>query len=231
MTLAPDLIEELRQFSSPSVLNGIKHLGTNPDLLTMDRTIGCMLPSLGAVIGYAATARVSTRPEDDPGLEASMVLRADLFRQIDALPLPRVLVVENTGNPPGPTSYWGEVQANLHLALGCCAGITNGPVRDLHEMEALGFQCFAGGVTVGGEYIRHVAAGGPVTVGGLVVEPGDLLHGDLHGVLKIPRELAPDLPEAIRAVESREREMIAFYRSPSFSVDALLDQRDRSDKH
>jgi regulator of RNase E activity RraA len=62
----------------------------------------------------------------------------------------------------------------------------------------------------------------PVTVGGLVVRPGDLLHADRHGVLMVPAEIARELPTAIRAVEAEERKLIEYCQSREFSLDGLI---------
>jgi 4-hydroxy-4-methyl-2-oxoglutarate aldolase len=95
-------------------------------------------------------------------------------------------------------------------------------VRDLAEMRAIGIQAFAGSVAVSHAYNHLVRVGEPVTVGGLSVRPGDLLHGDQHGVLSIPFQIADALAAATRRVEADERELIEFCRSPDFSADALL---------
>jgi regulator of RNase E activity RraA len=137
------------------------------------------------------------------------------------VPPPRFLAVENVGDWRGPVCIWGEVAASINLALGCVAGITNGPVRDLPEVEAAGFQTFGGGVGVGGGFVDTLEIGRPVQLGGVIVEQGDLLHGDLHGVVKVPLELVADLPDAIRAHEAIERRVIELCRSPDFSLDAL----------
>ena len=68
-------------------------------------------------------------------------------------------------------------------------------------------------------YIRVTAVGVPVTVAGLRVEPGDLLHADKHGVLSVPREGAPKLPSIAEQIRIEESETIAWVRSPAFSIE------------
>jgi regulator of RNase E activity RraA len=133
---------------------------------------------------------------------------------------PRILVAENVGDWTGPVCIWGEVAASLLTALGCTAGVTNGPVRDVDEMEAIGFQTFANGAGVGGGFVDVLEVGEPVEVGGVTVRSGDLLHGDRHGVVKVPLELVEALPDAIRAHEAVERRVIEVCRSPEFSLDS-----------
>lgn len=215
------LLDELGRASTPTIVNGLKQLGVAPpDIVTVDRSIRCISPGLGIAVGYAATARISSSldPEDAQDVGG---LQVALWRHIESLPAPRFLVVENVGDPAGRGCFWGEVQSAIHTRLGCRAGITNGPVRDVPEMEARGFQTFASGVATGGAYFRHVEVGIPVEVGGASFRPGDLVHGDMHGVVRIPREVAPHLPEAMRQVEASERLVLDVCDGPDFSVDAL----------
>jgi regulator of RNase E activity RraA len=213
------LLDELKTFSTPSILNGLKRLGCAPEQLeTMDRlAIGCMSPRLGVRVGFAATRKVATRRTGGPSQSGPGGLDGGLL----SVPGPRILVAENIGDWRGPVCIWGDLSANINLALGCAAGITNGPVRDIPEMEALGFQTFAGGAGPGGGYVDTLEIGIPVTVGGMTVKPGDLLHSDQHGVAKIPLELAAGLPDAIRAHETFEARVIAVCQSPDFSLEAL----------
>ena len=142
-----------------------------------------------------------------------------ILKSVDILP--RILVAENIGDWRGPVCIWGELAANMNMAMGCVAGVTNGPVRDLPEMEALGFQTFAGGVGPGGGYVDTLEIGCPVVLGGVTITPGDLIHGDRHGVVKVPLELAAQLPDAVRAHEAYERRIIELCQSPDFTLEAL----------
>lgn len=213
------LLDALRSFSTPSILNGLKRLGRAPELLeTMDRlAVQCMSPALGVRVGFAATRKVATRRSGGDSKAGPGGLDGGLL----SVPAPRILVVENIGDWRGPVCIWGELAANMNIAFKCEAGITNGPVRDLPEMEALGFQTFAGGVGPGGGSVDTLEIGCPVVVGGVTVHPGDLIHGDRHGVVKVPLDLAAQLPEAIRAHEAFERKVIEVCQSPDFSAEAL----------
>lgn len=220
----PSVIAELAQFTTPSVLNGLKRLGQRPEHLEVldRRAVQCMSPQLGVRVGFAVTRKDESLTEGSAaGVERNPALTAKLHEHILSMPGPRILVVEQVGNPDGPACIWGEVMAYVNTALGCTAGITNGAVRDLPEMEGAGFQTFAGGLAVGGGFLRTLEVGKPVTVGGVTVQPGDLLHADMHGVLKVPPDLAPLLPDAVRAVEAFERKLIAVCQSDDFTVERL----------
>jgi 4-hydroxy-4-methyl-2-oxoglutarate aldolase len=175
-----------------------------------------MFPDLGARIGYAATATIRSAAEGD------RIPPSALWEHVLDLPEPRFVVVQDLDDPPGVGSYWGEVNGSIFTALGCVAVVTNGAVRDLTEMHAIGLQAFAGTVAVSHAYNHLVRVGEPVTIGGLSVRPGDILHGDQHGVLSIPFGIAGALAAATRQVEAEERELIDFCRSPDFSAEALV---------
>jgi regulator of RNase E activity RraA len=224
MTIDSSTIAELANYSTPTVLNGLKRLGQHPmQLESMDRNqIECMSPGLGIRVGFAATRKIATRRDgSDPGPERNLAATQQMQEALMSVPAPRILVVENVGDWSGPVCIWGELGASINLAFECAAGVTNGPVRDLPEMEAIGFQTFAGGPGVGGGFVDFVEAGAPVSVGGIEVHSGDLIHADRHGVVKIPIDLAAALPAAIRAFESFERVIIDVCRSSDFSVDKL----------
>jgi regulator of RNase E activity RraA len=143
------------------------------------------------------------------------------WRNIQAQPSPRVAVIQDLDDPPAFGSFWGEVNANIHRALGCAGVVTNGGVRDLEEARTLRFHFFAAEVVPSHAYVHVVKAGGEVIVGGLKVKDGDLIHADMHGVITIPHQVAREVPRACARVEKGERAVIDLCRSPDFSVDAL----------
>lgn len=217
--LPPDAFARLRAIPTPAVSNGIEVFDVRPRTAGyMSSQIRCILPELGPMLGYAltATCRATERPPKDANER-----RIAMWRAIEAIPAPRVIVIKDLDDPPGAGAYWGEVQSNIHRALGCVGAVTDGSVRDLDEVRALGFHFFAGSVGVSHAYVHLVEFGQPVEVGGLVVRPGDLLHGDQHGVLVIPLEIAPQVADGVAKVERVEREIIAYCQSPGFTREGL----------
>lgn len=216
--LSRAVLDELAEYPTPAVANGIERFSVRSFADGyMDASVRCSFPDLGPMVAYAATAKIQAS-EKGVGVPA-----AELWEHIQTLPEPRVLVVQDVDDQPGVGSYWGEVNCSIYRALGCIGTVTNGCVRDLEEMEAVRFHAFAGSVGVSHAYVRLVEVGTPVTIGGLTVQPGDLLHGDRHGVLSVPLEIAPRLAAAVREVETNEREVIGLCESPEFSVDALAE--------
>jgi len=137
-------------------------------------------------------------------------------------------VVEDADPRPGLGAFVGEIHATIGLALDCVGCVTNGAVRDLPAVEALGFQLFAGSLAVSHAYAHVIDFGEPVEVGGLKIHSGDLIHGDRHGVLTIPVEIAADVPEQASKILAEERELMEFCRSRKFTLEELAKRLLRS---
>src|SRR5207247_10349969 len=137
-----------------------------------------LFPELGPVVGYAVTAVIRAEHPAPEGKRASTFAWWDY---IQTIPAPRIVVMHDLDQPRGQGAYWGGVQANIHKALGCEGGVTDGSVRDLDEAGRLGFQFCAAHVSVSHANVHLVDFGIPVKVGGVWINPGDLRHGDPHG--------------------------------------------------
>jgi regulator of RNase E activity RraA len=131
------------------------------------------------------------------------------------------VVVEDLDTPPGLGAFIGEVHANILRALGCIGLVTNGAVRDLPQVCPTGFQMFGGNVSVSHAYAHVLDFGGPVEIAGLSVNPGDLIHGDLHGVQTIPLEIAELVPAKARQILQQRNEFNSFCHSDEFSLPTL----------
>jgi regulator of RNase E activity RraA len=217
--LDPSVLEALKSFDSPTLSNAIETFAIRPrDEGYMSMDIRCMFPELGPLVGYAATATIRARGSVQGDQTA-------LYQHVRDVPGPRVVVVQDLDEPPGSGSLWGEVNATIFGALGCAGCVTDGCVRDLKEARAMGFQFFARGPGVSHAYVRVETAGQPVTVGGLQISPGDLIHADQHGVLLIPRDVAAELPAAAERVISAEQSLLKWVRSSDFNADELIERR------
>ena len=221
--LTDEQLEALRDWPSPAISNAIETFGVrarNAGVMSPD--IRCHFPEMRPIVGYAVTCtiRASAPPDQDP--EAN-VARGDWYAHIESVPAPRIVVVKDLDQPP-VGSFWGEVNANVHRAFGCAGVVTDGGVRDMEEVRALGFQFLAKEVLVSHAYVHQVEVGVPVTVGGVTVRPGDLLHADLHGCIAIPHDIAAEVPAAAQLVEDRERVIIDYAQSPEFTREGLLER-------
>src|SRR5687767_12796505 len=184
----------------------------------MSSEIKTPFPEMGPLVGYAVTALI--RAESAP-LQGHRASTYGWWDYIQTIPAPRVIVVHDLDEPRGQGAQWGEVQANIHKALGCVGVVTDGSVRDLDEVRSTGFQLCAAFVSVSHANVHMVDFGVPVKVGGVWIEPGELIHGDQHGVVTIPHEVADRVPTAAADVEAHERRIIQYCRSADFSLEGL----------
>jgi len=219
MSLSSDQIAALRALSSPTVANAIETFKVRPrEAGNLSSQIRALFADLGPAVGYAVTALI--RAEHPAPREK----RAGTFAwwdYIQSIPTPRIVVMHDLDDPQGQGAYWGEVQANIHKALGCVGVVTDGSVRDLDEARKLGFQFCAAHVSVSHANVHLVDFGLPVKVGGVWVSPGDLLHGDQHGVVVVPHEVAERIPEAAGRLAAEEARIIQACRPDGFTVDRL----------
>jgi len=213
-------LEELRRLNSSSVANAIETFGVRlRNTGFTDSAVHCVFPDSPPIVGYAATVQVRT---SEPPMEGdSYYYRLDWLDHILSVPPPRVLILQDMDTPRGLGSFIGEVHANILLALGCVGAVTNGAVRNVNEIQALQFQMYAGNLSVSHAYAHIFEFGTPVEVGHMQVQPGDLVHGDRHGVQTIPFEIATKVAIVAQEMIEQERKITQLCQSPMFSVERL----------
>jgi hypothetical protein len=140
----------------------------------------------------------------------------------DAGPKPSLIVIEDLdGANAGYGAFWGEVQSAIHRGLGAVGLVTNGSIRDLPQW-APGFQVLAGSVGPPHAFANLVAFDVPVTIAGMPVRTGDIVHADRHGAVVIPPTAVRDLPAAARQVAAREARILAVARAPGCTAEKLI---------
>jgi 4-hydroxy-4-methyl-2-oxoglutarate aldolase len=182
-------------------------------------SIRCLFEDLPPIVGYAATARL--RSGERPMSGHSYHDRTEWWNSILEVPEPRIVVLQDIDNPPGVGAFLGDTHAAMLQALGCVGYVTNGGVREVPAICETRFQVFAGNLALSHAYARIIDSGCPVEVGGMQVVPGDLLYGDRHGLLTIPKKIAPEIPRVVAQLRERDRRLTAVCRSPGFSVEKL----------
>jgi 4-hydroxy-4-methyl-2-oxoglutarate aldolase len=220
-TLNDDEFRELQALDSCSVANAVERF--NLQLRNEGYTEGgltCRFPEMGSMLGYAFTLQV--RSYAPPTKSKAYDLENTLWWDgLIALPRPRILVVQDMDRYPGAGALVGELHTKILQALGCIGVMTNGAVRDVDRVQPLNFHMFSSHLSVSHSYSHIVHSGGRVQIGGLEISSGDLLHGDRHGIIRVPRELASRIPKTASALRQKEREIAAFCESPAFSVEEL----------
>ena len=223
-------ILELRRWNTPTIYNGWEQItkrDAGRDGFNLEETTDFM-PQMGVMVGRAVT--VVCEPSNAAHPKENSRAWSEYRRYIASVPGPKIVVVQDLDKPQVIGAFWGEVNANIHRALGCTGTITDGAVRDLEEMAYAGFKALARRLCVGHAYSWPVKWGEPVEVFGRRVEPGQLVHADKHGFLAIPPEDEGSLLDAARAMDTNEcRTMIAAARETAgLNIDQLLDLLDAS---
>lgn len=218
--VSAEVLELLRRTDTCSVSNAIERFNVRMRNEGFIHNVAhCMFPELPPVAGYAVTGRIRTTAP--PIANLCYYHRIDWWNYVASFAGPKVIVIADVDRVPGTGAFLGEIHARIGRSLGCVAYVTNGTVRDLPQLRAAGFQCYASGPAVSHSYAHIVEFGMPVDLGGLTIRTGDLLHGDCHGVQKIPIEIADQLPAEVDAVLQREAQLIQFCESPQFSLREL----------
>jgi regulator of RNase E activity RraA len=217
--VSAEQLEYLRSVDSPTIANAIEPFKVR------DRCEGfiggaarCLFPDLGVMLGYALTVRMTSHF----GPIASRAGYWKMWRALAAAPKPAVVVVQDVSGAPTRCAYFGEVMATLAQRLGAVGVVTDGGIRDLDEVHALGLHYFAPYAVVSHGNFEIVDVGQPVTIDGQVIRPGDLLHGDANGIVVVPPDLAADLPKAIDSIRQTEAERIGYIKGPDFNLDDLI---------
>ena len=216
------VLDALRALDTPTVCNALEVVapGRRGYGYTVEPLV-CTRPELGSMVGYARTAVIrAMHPSDLSGNEAR-VLREGYYSYIDDGPKPAIIVIQDLdGESRGYGSFWGEVNSNIHCGLGCVGLITDGSVRDLPDI-AEGFQMLADRVGPSHAFVHTVGFGTPITVAGMRVADGDLIHADQHGAVVVPADVAKDVPEAAALIARREAVVIKASQQEGFNFKRL----------
>lgn len=222
-SLTHEQLQALQAIDTPTICNAIetfKVRGRMDGFLGMD--IHCLFPELGTMVGHAVTVQVDSTTPDVKGDDA--VWREWVQVMHDA-PKPIVLVFQDIGPQLHKSAHIGEVMATIARRLGTVGLVTNGGVRDLLEVRALGFQYFAAGVVPSHGNPRLLRVNVPVTLDNVRMEPGDLIHGDINGITTIPLSIADRVADAAMRVRAQEGELLTYIKSDEFTLEGFFQRR------
>jgi regulator of RNase E activity RraA len=220
MPISKDDIAFLEAIDTPTVCNLIEVVA--PERRGhgyTTRHLHCAFPDLPARVGFAKT--VTMRAKDPVPLgESYMQKRLDYLDYVASDPKPSWMVIQDLDDPAGYGAFWGEVQSNVHKALGCNGVVTNGCVRDISTIAA-GFQLLAGSITPSHAFVHVVDYGCDVTVHGMAVSDGDLIHADRHGAVVIPIDKISGMRAALDKLTKTETRIIEAARAPGATVESI----------
>ena len=212
-----EMLEELKNFDTPSITNVVATYPENPLCLGLynpwtenwytDQSIRCMYPELGRTVGYAVTCVFGV-----PDPNYSRLSFMDVLDALDASKKPTILVFQQKF-PPEIAAKVGLAGGNMTTAMktiGCVGAISNGPSRDLDEIRPMKFQYMLSGISPGHGGMAVHAVNVPVSVAGMDVSPGELIHMDENGACKFPADQLGPVLENVRALQKHEEERMAL---------------------
>jgi len=206
----PSQIEFLRSIDTPTVCNLVEAVA--PERRGFGYTVKhlhCPFPELPPIVGFAKTVTFKAKDAVPLGEANYMQKRLDYLDYVASEPQPGIMVMEDLdGEHVGYGAFWGEVQSNIHKALGCLGVVTNGSIRDI-PMIAPGFQMLAGSIVPSHAYVHVVDIAIDVNVHGMAVRSGDLVHADRHGAIVVPVDEIDAMKAALDVLTAREAKIIA----------------------
>ena len=215
------VLEKLRQIDSATICNVIELFEVRPrNHGFMLREIAAAFPDLPPMVGFASTVTVRTFAA--PASKNDALSVPEVITRFDELSGPPVVVQQNLDSG-GSAAVFGDVMCNSYKAFGAVGLVTDGPARDLEQVRQIDFPVFHRGVVASHGYHHLLDAHVPVQVGGIAIEPDDLLHGDSSGVTTIPRHIAADVADACAEFAAAEQVVIAVAQSDSPGLDDLRD--------
>ena len=213
--LSPQTLAALAEYDTPTVCNVIELWDIRPrNTGFMNHTIQACYPKLPPMVGYALTSTFrSMAPPRSGDVYAGMTQQLEAYAD---LPGPPVIVYQDLDEPTASATF-GEVMCTTYQSFGAVGLITSGAGRDLDQVEALNFPCFTNGTICAHGYCHTLSVNVPVTVGGIAVYPGDLLHADVNGVSTIPHEIASEVPDACKELMAAEDIVLNYVKSGDIS--------------
>ena len=202
-------LEFLQSIDTPTVCNLVEIVA--PERRGFGYTVRhlhCPFPELPPIVGFAKTVTFRAKDAVPLGEAGYMQKRLDYLDYVAGSPQPGIMVMEDLdGEHVGYGAFWGEVQSNVHKALGCLGVVTNGSIRDIPAI-APGFQMLGGSIVPSHAYVHVVDFGIDVTVHGMAVKSGDLVHADRHGAVVVPTDKIEAMQATLGTVAAREAKII-----------------------
>jgi regulator of RNase E activity RraA len=219
--LSKEEFEFLRSIDTPTVCNLIEIVApARRGAGYTVRHLHCPFPDLPPMVGFARTVTIRAKDAFGMGDASYIQRRLDYLDYVAAEPRPSIMVIEDLDEEPGYGAFWGEVQSNVHQALGCLGTVTNGSIRDI-PMIPPGFQMLAGSIGPSHAYVHMVEYGGEVNVHGMTARSNDLIHADRHGAAVVPADKIAAMKTALVGLADREAKIIKTARAPDMTVEKL----------
>ena len=215
------LLNVLRSVDTPTVCNAIEAAQGKRGFNNFTKaTMVASAPEEKSVVGYALTAKIAATSAPEEPAESLKERRMSYYKYMAEGQRPSVAVIEDCDFPNCVGAFWGEINTTVHKGFGVSGVVTNGVVRDLGDLPT-GFPVIAGSIGPSHAFVHVREFGKPVSVFGVAVEEGDLVHADRHGALVIPSLVIPSLQHAIEKLIATERLVLDPASKPDFDFEAF----------
>ncbi|MCA8985181.1 MAG: RraA family protein [Planctomycetaceae bacterium] len=221
--LTRELFQKLAQYDSPTVCNAIELWDLRSRTAGyMNETIQACYPHLPPMVGLALTTTFRSAAAPIQGdAYSSLTAQTQILEQME---LPAVMVFQDLDQPVAAATF-GEVMCTTYKAFGAAGLITSGTGRDLEQVERLDFPAFTAGAQAAHGYCHFVDLQIPVSVGGIMVRPNELLHGDCNGVTTIPVEIASEIPGVCDEIISAENLVLDYLKAGNVTAKGFDEAR------
>jgi len=206
-----EILEKLKGFDTPSITNVVATYPSNPLCLGLyepwrsnwytDQSVHCIYPELGRLVGYAVTVVYSL---PDPNF--NRLTMRDLVEALAKSRKPSIIVIKQDFPPEilPKVGLCGGNMTTMFKACGAVGVVTNGPSRDIDEIRPMKFQYLMSGVTPGHGGMAIKAVNVPVSVAGMDVAPGEIIHMDENGACKFPADKLAEVYKNVQELAKNE---------------------------
>ena len=213
------LLELLRSVDTPTVCNAIEVVQGKRGFDAFTRqTVQPSAPDAGAVVGYARTARIRALAPSEEAAEVVKARRMAYYKYMSQGPRPSLAVIQDLDGQEAVGAFWGEINTNVHKALGVSGALTDGLMRDLGDLPE-GFPVLAGSVGPSHGFVHVVDFDTPVRIFGLPVTPGALIHADRHGAVVIPDDAVAGMQKAVAKLVASEKIVLDAVRGKTLNFE------------
>lgn len=222
-----ELLEEICTIDTPTITNVVATYPKNPLCLGLynpwtenwytDTSIRCIYPGMKPVAGYAVTC---TYGLPDPNFSGRLSFN-DVLDALDASPKPTILIIQQKWPPElmAKAGLAGEMMVTQMKIVGTVGMLSNGPSRDVDAIRRMDFQLLLGGVTAGHGEMAVQSVNVPVSVGGMDVAPGEIVHMDENGAVKFPAQHLAAVVANAKATLEKEAQQVEKFKTAKTAAD------------
>ncbi len=210
-------LQQLQEFDTALLANTVGYIDAAPvHEFYMGGSIASVTPTLGPTVGVAMTCEVDS---SSPGNVADWEPYYEQVREMEKSGVPIVWVAKCVGSRPDHECVLGDGMAKILHSAGCVGIVTDGGVRDIEGLITVPFAAYSKGRTIHHTAVRFPRINIPIQIGGITVNPGDIIHANIGGVIKLPRKNLEKLPALAVEMKAFESDVHRVWRETGVTLD------------